>query len=37
MVITNTMKEKLKILAKNDGVVVWGGTRDVDRNDPQMA
>jgi hypothetical protein len=29
MAITNTVKEEIKFLTKNDVVVIWGGTRDV--------
>jgi hypothetical protein len=32
-VITNTVKEDVKLLTKNDVVVVWGGSRDVGRNE----
>jgi hypothetical protein len=33
MAITNKVKEEVKLLTKNDVVVVWGGTRDVGRNE----
>jgi glutathionyl-hydroquinone reductase len=33
MAITNTMKEEVKLLTKNDAVVVWEGKRDVGRNE----
>jgi hypothetical protein len=33
MAITNTVKEEIKLLTKNDVVVIWGGTRDVGRNE----
>jgi hypothetical protein len=33
MLLANTMKEEVKLLTKNDVVVVWGGTRDMGRNE----
>jgi hypothetical protein len=33
MAITNTVKEEVKLLTKNDVVVVWGETRDVGINE----
>jgi hypothetical protein len=31
--ITNTVKEEVKFLTKNDVVIVWGGTRGIGRNE----
>jgi hypothetical protein len=32
MAITNTVNEEVKLLTKNDVIVIWGGTRDVGRH-----